>query len=144
MTKQENARAVLQNERLKLKNSLLKNFANPQRSSTNEGSRSVNTFDRFKNFKINSGSSVSSPRSSLISSQEKRQKILFQAVSRANEAQVTAAIISSENEDIASSASQPSLFGNSNSNYSFYEFKSQKYINNTTPLGLISEQKPWT
>jgi hypothetical protein len=67
MTKQENARAVLQNERLKLKNSLLKNQYNP-RSSTNEGSRSVHTFDRFKNFKINSGSSVSSPRSSLVSS----------------------------------------------------------------------------
>ena len=33
------------------------------RSSTNEGSKSVNTFGQFKNFRFNSGSSASSPNS---------------------------------------------------------------------------------
>lgn len=68
-TKQENALAVLKNERMKLKNVILKNQIINPKSSTNEGSKSVNTFDRFKNFKINSGSqSQSSPRSSQVSS----------------------------------------------------------------------------
>lgn len=54
---------------MKLKNTILKNQTINPISSTNEGSKSVNTFDRFKNFKIHSGSqSQSSPRSSQVSS----------------------------------------------------------------------------
>ena len=58
---QESARAALQNERMKLNQSLMKPLkAGGQiKSSTNEGSKSVNTF-RFQ-ARLNSGSTSSEP-----------------------------------------------------------------------------------
>ena len=82
----ENARTILQNERQKLNQNLMK--ANSQyqqvviggnrRSSTNEGSRSVGTFGRFKSMRLHS-ESVSSPnslRSLRSSSQNSLNKVL--------------------------------------------------------------------
>lgn len=82
----ENARTILQNERQKLNQNLIK--ANSQyqqvviggnrRSSTNECSRSVGTFGHFKSMRIHSDdvSSPNSIRSLRSSSQNSQNKIL--------------------------------------------------------------------
>jgi hypothetical protein len=119
--KQENARAVLKNERMKLNQSLMMN-RHHQRSSTNEGSRSVGTFGQLNKFKLYSGSSLSSPKSlrSLISSGKEFNNPVRVAVGNDTN---TGGVVDSEIEDQASSRS---LFANSMSHSfnSFYEFRS--------------------
>ena len=68
--KKKNAREGLKHERMKLNQSLMKNY----KSSTNEGSRSVNTFSKIKNI-WNIGSSNSSPDRSLLSTGGKKNLV---------------------------------------------------------------------
>lgn len=122
---------------MKLKNSLLKNQYIHPKSSTNEGSKSVNTFERFKNFKINSGSqSHSSPRSSQISSNDHQLRVLQMVDAKQNQS----------TEENASSVSV-SLFAGSlslsqNSKIELKNFGSKTGILSTgqAKLPLLSKQ----